>query len=85
MSAIVPAVVVPTAIDVITKALGRPPTQAEMIDLAPIAVMVQAFIAAAQPGDELRFEAKSWAKSYGWGAYETTGQQQKVKVRKAEQ
>jgi hypothetical protein len=76
-------VVVPVALDIVSKALGRPPTALEAADLAPIAVMVQAFIASAEPGDTLTFENEQWVRSLLWGLHESHGQKQQVQIEKA--
>jgi hypothetical protein len=70
------------AFDVIGQMLGRPPTKAELVDLAPVAVMVQAFINGSEPGDQLTFKTETWDRSYLFGAYGTSGHKAEVKVKK---
>jgi hypothetical protein len=71
-----------TALGVVTQALGRPPSATELVDLAPIAVMVQAFMATAQPGDSICFENEQWYESFLWGLAEDGGNRQSVEIRK---
>jgi hypothetical protein len=64
----------PVVLDVVTNMLGRAPTQQELINLAPFAVMVQAFMATSTENDRFALTCQQWRTTVLYGLVDTNGQ-----------
>ena len=74
----------PTPLDVVSKVLGRTPTPQEMIDLAPVAIMVESFCARGEDGDQLTLQVEQWNNSFLFGLYDNQGQKMELKITKGD-
>lgn len=75
----------PIVVDMVGKALGRTPTQQDLIDLGPVAVMVSAFCQASNPGDELTMTVETWDNTFLFGLFDNHGQKMELRILRDEE